>query len=89
MAKTKEGRIFGGFTTLPFDPTHRKHSPPHILNKLKAFLFTLYQDEVVFFSVKEGKDSVEYDQDYIMFGNAEICIDGYKWRVESQFVNHK
>jgi hypothetical protein len=89
VGKTKQGKIFGGFTTLPFDPTHRKHSPPDVLTSLKAFLFTLYHDEVSFFPLKEGMDSVEHDEDYIIFGNEEICIDRRNCKADSQFVSHK
>jgi hypothetical protein len=44
IGKTKQGRIFGAFSNLPFDPCRRKHSPAGILGDVKSFLFNVYKD---------------------------------------------
>jgi len=40
----------------------------------KAFLFNSNGDEVETYPLKEGKNSVTYDTDYILFGDEDICL---------------
>lgn len=86
ICKTKAGKVFGGFSSLPFDPKNAKNAPD-LKQTQRSFLFNIHQYKLHFYSLKPGCDSVTYCNDFIIFGNEEICIDRRKCAVESLFVN--
>ena len=65
IAKTVEGKLFGGFSNTPIAP--KQHTLGGDL--VKSFLFNVENGNLNKFPIKGNCWSVEYDDNFIVFGN--------------------
>lgn len=78
LARSVEGVVWGAFSVAPLQAfkSNRRRS------KEGGFVFRLREGELLVWDLKEGQPCVEYDTEFIIYGNEEVVVDRKALEVE-------